>query len=190
MTLGVQQHILQLQISVDDAQLAGGKRALRVPPLTPPPPTPTAPVLYQIPGAGDLQWGGGQDETGPLNGRSHLRYTSIGTSLVVQWLRICLPIQGTWLPALVPEGATCHGEQLSPWATTAESAAREATAMRTPSTTTKSSPRVQQRRPSTAISQSVNFQKAWKGWGNTTERPLGGKLCEEPQITTALGTKA
>ena len=38
MALGVQKHILQLQISVDDAQLAGGKRALRVPPPTPPPP--------------------------------------------------------------------------------------------------------------------------------------------------------
>ena len=25
------------------------------------------------------------------------------TSLVAQWLRICLPMQGTWVQALVPE---------------------------------------------------------------------------------------
>ena len=32
-----------------------------------------------------------------------------GTSLVVQWLRICLPMQGTWVWALVREDPTCHG---------------------------------------------------------------------------------
>ena len=32
----------------------------------------------------------------------------IGTSLVVQWLRICLPMQGTWVRALVPEDPTCR----------------------------------------------------------------------------------
>ena len=32
-----------------------------------------------------------------------------GTSLVVQWLRICLPIQGTWVQSLVWEDPTCHG---------------------------------------------------------------------------------
>ena len=31
-----------------------------------------------------------------------------GTSLVVQWLRICLPVQGTWVRALVQEDPTCH----------------------------------------------------------------------------------
>ena len=30
------------------------------------------------------------------------------TSLVVQWLRICLPIQGTRVRALVREDPTCH----------------------------------------------------------------------------------
>ena len=30
-------------------------------------------------------------------------------SLVVQWLRICLPIQGTRVQALVWEDTTCHG---------------------------------------------------------------------------------
>ena len=32
-----------------------------------------------------------------------------GTSLVVQWLRIRLPVQGTWVQALVQEDPTCHG---------------------------------------------------------------------------------
>ena len=32
-----------------------------------------------------------------------------GTSLVVQWLRICLPMQGTWVRALVWEDPTCRG---------------------------------------------------------------------------------
>ena len=31
------------------------------------------------------------------------------TSLVVQWLRICLPKQGTQVPSLVWEDPTCHG---------------------------------------------------------------------------------
>ena len=31
-----------------------------------------------------------------------------GTSVVVQWLRICLPMQGTWVPALVQEDPTCR----------------------------------------------------------------------------------
>ena len=31
------------------------------------------------------------------------------TSLVVQWLRICLPMQGAWVRALVQEDPTCRG---------------------------------------------------------------------------------
>ena len=30
-------------------------------------------------------------------------------SLVAQWLRIHLPMQGTWVRALVREDSTCHG---------------------------------------------------------------------------------
>ncbi|KAJ8789501.1 hypothetical protein J1605_022028 [Eschrichtius robustus] len=30
-------------------------------------------------------------------------------SLVAQWLRVCLPMQGTWVRALVWEDPTCHG---------------------------------------------------------------------------------
>ena len=32
------------------------------------------------------------------------------TSLVAQWLRICLPMQGTQVQALVREDPTCRGE--------------------------------------------------------------------------------
>ena len=34
---------------------------------------------------------------------------SAGASLVVQWLRICLPMQGTRVRALVWEDPTCRG---------------------------------------------------------------------------------
>ena len=33
----------------------------------------------------------------------------VRASLVAQWLRIRLPMQGTWVRALVPEDPTCHG---------------------------------------------------------------------------------
>ena len=33
----------------------------------------------------------------------------VGASLVVQWLRICLLMQGTQVRALVWEDPTCHG---------------------------------------------------------------------------------
>ena len=32
-----------------------------------------------------------------------------GAPLVVQWLSICLPTQGTWVRSLVQEDPTCHG---------------------------------------------------------------------------------
>ena len=32
-----------------------------------------------------------------------------GTSLLAQWLRVRLPMQGTWVRALVQEDPTCHG---------------------------------------------------------------------------------
>ena len=33
----------------------------------------------------------------------------LGASLVAQWLRVCLPMQGTWVRALVWEDPTCRG---------------------------------------------------------------------------------
>ena len=32
-----------------------------------------------------------------------------GASLAAQWLRVCLPMQGTWVRALVWEDPTCRG---------------------------------------------------------------------------------
>ena len=72
----------------------------------------------------------------------------IGASLVAQWLGICLPVQGTWVQALVWEDPTCRGatkphaprllslhsgarkpQLLSPRATTAEAHAPRAHAL-------------------------------------------------------------
>ena len=39
----------------------------------------------------------------------HLKVLAWGASLVAQWLRICLPMQGTRVRALVWEDPTCHG---------------------------------------------------------------------------------
>ena len=35
--------------------------------------------------------------------------TKVGTSLMAQWLRICLPMRGTRVRSLVWEDPTCHG---------------------------------------------------------------------------------
>ena len=37
------------------------------------------------------------------------KYTIKGASLVAQWLRICLSMQGTRVRAVVWEDPTCHG---------------------------------------------------------------------------------
>ena len=73
---------------------------------------------------------------------------SAGTSLVAQWLKIRLPMQGMWVRALVRDDPTYHGatkpvshNNWSPCAYSPCSATREATTMRSPHTTMKSSPR-------------------------------------------------
>ena len=40
---------------------------------------------------------------------TYLTYSSVGTPLVVQLLRIRLPRQGTQVQSLVQEDPTCHG---------------------------------------------------------------------------------
>ena len=47
----------------------------------------------------------GEEKQGLIKTESH----EAGTSLVAQWLRVCLPMQGTWVRALVQEDPTCHG---------------------------------------------------------------------------------
>ena len=42
-------------------------------------------------------------------GRSQIKNLTLGTSLVAQWLRICLPMQGIWVRSLVQEDPTCRG---------------------------------------------------------------------------------
>ena len=37
------------------------------------------------------------------------RIKYLGASLVEQWLGVCLPVQGTWVRALVWEDPTCRG---------------------------------------------------------------------------------
>ena len=44
-----------------------------------------------------------------LNFENGLLTVLEGVSLVAQWLRICLPMQGTQVRALVWEDPTCHG---------------------------------------------------------------------------------
>ena len=41
--------------------------------------------------------------------RLEFKKNRIRASLVAQWLRICLPMQGTRVRALVWEDPTCHG---------------------------------------------------------------------------------
>ena len=121
------------------------------------------------------------------------------TSLVGQWWRIHLPVQGTWVWSLVQEDPTCckatkpvyhnywasglESESCSLWSPCAWSlcsVTRKATAMRSPCTTTNSSPglsqlekaHVQPWRPSTAES------KFLKNWiiSNQTDNEALGKL--------------
>ena len=69
--------------------------------------------------------------------------TSVRTSLLVQWLRICLPMQGTQVQALVWEDSACRGATKpmhhNYWSRRTQSpcsATREAT-MRSPCNATK-----------------------------------------------------
>ena len=83
--------------------------------------------------------------------KSNLRCT-IGASLVVQWVRICLSIQGKWIWSLIWEDFICRGATnpthhsywaWSHWSLHVQSlcfAAGEATAMGSPYTVMKSCP--------------------------------------------------
>ena len=55
----------------------------------------------------DLQIGG--DPEGKKKRKNKNKKHNVGASLVVQWLRICLPMQGTRVRALVWEDPTCRG---------------------------------------------------------------------------------
>ena len=44
-----------------------------------------------------------------LSNRMHKNKKEAGASLLAQWLRICLTMQGTWVWAMVREDPTCRG---------------------------------------------------------------------------------
>ena len=67
--------------------------------------------------------------------------------LVAQWIRICLPVQGTQVQSLVWEDSTCHRatkpksyNYRSPCTCSPRATTGKTTAMRRPCTATKSSP--------------------------------------------------
>ena len=97
---------------------------------------------------------------------------------VAQWLRVCLPMQGTRVWALVREDTTCCGatrplrhsywacalepmshNDWSPWARSPSSAAGEATAVRGLCNATKSSSRLPQLNKAHAQQQRLNTPK-------------------------------
>ena len=96
-----------------------------------------------------------------------------GASLVAQWLRICLPVQGTWVWALVLEDSACCGATKplchNYWACSLWSlcsATREATAIRS-LCTMKSSPHSLQLekaclQPRRLIYKLINYKKCRK----------------------------
>ena len=60
---------------------------------------------------------------------------------MAQRLKACLPMQRSWVPSLVREDLTCHAlQQLKPTLKSLCSATRGATAMKSLSTATRSSP--------------------------------------------------
>ena len=108
---------------------------------------------------------------------------TVWASLVAQWLRIRLPVQGTRVRALVREDPTCRRAakpmRHNYWACTLQpvsneywspcSATREATAIRSPRTATKSSPsspqleiaHMQRQKPNTAKKKSSQYMGVW-----------------------------
>ena len=76
-----------------------------------------------------------------------IKLTHVETSLVVQWLRIHLPVQGMWVQSHIWEDPTCHGttkpvhlNYWSPWAWGPCSTIRETTAVRSLCTATGEQP--------------------------------------------------
>ena len=94
------------------------------------------------------------------------------TSLVVQWLRICLPMQGTQVQQLVWEDSTCRGttkpKTIEPTFYSPRSEKREATTERGPRTATRESSLTAMRIPHSP--KYINFFK--KGKTKTKPRDL------------------
>ena len=89
----------------------GGGPALHPVPSAPHPTFPSLPLPGPspprlIPASPSPQLLPASPRTSELNSGTK---TPIGTSLVAQWLRISLPMQGTWVRSLVQEDPTCRG---------------------------------------------------------------------------------
>ena len=122
----------------------------------------------------------------PIDLHTHIQYIlrrkkrktrkSSRASLVAQWLRICVPMQGTRVRALVWEDPTCRGaaEPVSHnyWACASGACApqqREAAIVRGPRTVMKSGPHLpqlekalaQKRRPNTVINKKKKKKKTY-----------------------------
>ncbi|KAJ8792000.1 hypothetical protein J1605_020202 [Eschrichtius robustus] len=72
------------------------------------PSTPTTALLLYHRGQ-LLQWEVGEISEDGRKVQTSSYKINKGTSLVAQWLRIRMPLQGTWVRALVREDPTCHG---------------------------------------------------------------------------------
>ena len=119
------------------------------------------PLQQTRPTTEDSGWGQGHDLTwscskyGPLTSSwsswKLIRNVNFGASLVVQWLRICLPIQETQVQSLLQEDPICHETAKpthcncwSPWALEPGLCTRDATAMRSHGLQLENSPCVPQ----------------------------------------------
>ena len=89
------------------------------------------------------------------------------TSLVVQWLRICLPMQKTWVWSLLWKDSTCW-RATEPVHTTTDLELQSPCSATREAATTRSSPCsshlekacIQQRRPSRAKNKNKNFKRS------------------------------
>ena len=102
-------------------------------------------------------------------GNSLIKNTEIGASLVAQWLRVCMPMQGTRVRALVWEDPTCRGATKpvhhNYWACASGACApqREAATVRGPRTAMKSGPCLPQLEKALAQKWRPNTAKKKKG---------------------------
>ena len=128
-----------------------------------------------------------------------------GASLVVQWLRICLPMQGTRVRALVWE-IPHAAEQLGPCVTTAEPARLEPVlhdkrgrdserpAHRDeewpPFATTRESPRTETKTQHShkSINQSINQKKRKKMIGGTRKRSVPPALLPDSALAHLMSS--
>ena len=119
----------------------------------------------------------------------HSEIQNLETSLVVQWLRIPLPMQGTWVWFLAQEESTCCG-QFGPGATGACSRTLEQQLLR-PSTTTTEVCALQQEVTTENSPCSLQLEKAcsqqWRPCAAKKKRKKRKRKKEIPNLFQAIG---